>query len=389
MTRGSVLVIDAGSSRLRCHLFDCEARTVALSAVEWTYLEEPDAPSTAKAFDPRRIWEACCRAVRRCVADAPPDVRPVGCVAVTSQRQAVVFLDAAGHEIYAGPNMDLRAVFEGAALDDGHRERVYRVTGHLPSFFFTPAKLHWFRQHRPDAYGKITTVLTLADWLAWRLTGIAANEVTLAGEAGLLDIGSRQWCNGLLTDLDLPVRTNPLVNSGEVVGEITADAARLTGLDRGVAVTVAGADTQCGLLGMGVSSPGQIGVVAGWSAPVQMVTARPAYSPELRTWVGCHLPDDCWVAESSAGNVGNAYQWLADTLYGDRNDPFADMGSDASAAGLGANGAVSIMGHGAMDMGSVGMTYGGLMFPVPMTTATGSVERKHLARAAVESFAYA
>ncbi|MCI0812247.1 MAG: hypothetical protein J4N27_00005, partial [Chloroflexi bacterium] len=65
MTRGSVLVIDAGSSRLRCHLFDCEARTVALSAVEWTYLEEPDAPSTAKAFDPRRIWEACCRAVRR------------------------------------------------------------------------------------------------------------------------------------------------------------------------------------------------------------------------------------------------------------------------------------------------------------------------------------
>ena len=65
----------------------------------------------------------------------------IAAVAATSQRQAVVFLDSDGHELYAGPNLDLRAVFEGAAIDDELRDRVYRTTGHLPSFFFTAAKL--------------------------------------------------------------------------------------------------------------------------------------------------------------------------------------------------------------------------------------------------------
>lgn len=389
MIKGPVLVIDAGSSRLRCHIFDGEGTIVASSATEWAYLEEPDAPSMARSFDPQQLWDGICLAIRQCAADAPTSLGVVSCIAVTSQRQGVVFLDAAGNEIYAGPNMDLRAVFEGAAIDEEFREHVYGVTGHLPSFFFTPAKLRWFQQKRPKSYGRIATVLTLADWLAWRLTGVVANEVTLAGEAGLLDIGSRQWCNGLLRELELPERTGPLVKSGDVAGNVSGHAASATGLAVGVPVTIAGADTQCGLLGMGVAETGHVGIVAGWSAPVQMVTAQPKLSPEMRTWAGCHVLDDGWVAESSAGDTGNAYQWLADTVYGDRSDPFADMAIDASFSGSGANGAVAFMGYGAMDMGSVGMTYGGLMFPVPLNAATGKIQRKDLARAALESTAYA
>lgn len=389
MNGDTVLVVDAGTSRLRCHVFDREGRLVASSAMEWTYLEELDAPSMARAFDPQWLWEACCRAIGQSLADSPPGAEGIACVAVTSQRQGVVFLDAAGNEIYAGPNLDLRAVFEGAAMDETHRESIYRVTGHLPSFLFTPAKLRWFQQQRPEAYGKIACVLTLADWLAWRLTGVIASEVTLAGEVGLLDVANRQWCNGLLDDLGLPNQTSPLVSPGEVVGRVSGDAVRRTGLGEGIPVTIAGADSQCGLLGMGVADVGKIGVVAGWSAPVQMVTAQPAYSDEMRTWVGCHLLDGRWVAESSAGDAGNGYQWLADTVYGDRKAPFADMDKDASAGSPGAGGAVSMMGNGAMDMGSVGMRHGGLMFPVPLTAATGIIGRKHLARAALESIAYA
>lgn len=390
MTGESVLVIDAGASRLRCHVFDGNGHIVSSSDAVWEYIEEPDAPQMAKAFDPQWLWQACCNAVNRCMADGSSEVgAAVSCVSVTSQRQSVVFLDAGGNEIYAGPNMDLRGVFEGAAIDDEYRDRVYKTTGHLPSFFFTPAKLLWFRQQQPADYARIATVLSLADWLAWRLTGVLANETTLAGEAGLLEIGSRRWCNEFLGTIGLPEQTNLLTKSGEIIGETSAYAAQQTVLRRGLPVTVAGPDTQCGLLGMGVVDTGQVGVVSGWSAPVQMVTAQPVFSDQMRTWVGCHLIKDRWVVESSAGATGNAYQWMADTLYGDSENPFSKMASDASRVCPGSNGALSMMGNSAMDMSSLRMTYGGIMFPVPMTSATGNINRGHLARAALESTAYA
>ena len=389
MSDGPVLVIDAGSSRLRCYLFDSEGSIVSTTAAEWPYLDEPDASSMAKAFDPRLLWHAIAKAIKQCVDDAPAYVGAVACVTVTSQRQAVVFVDSEGEEIYAGPNMDLRAVFEGAAIDESHREQVYAVTGHLPSFLFTPAKMRWFQKQRPDAYAKIANVLTLADWIAWRLTGVFTNEITLAGEAGLLDIDGRHWCNQLLGELDLLEHANRLANAADIIGHVKSEVALDLNFKKKVPVTIAGADSQCGLLGMGVAQPGHIGIVAGWSAPVQLVTARPTFSQQGRTWVGCHLLTDLWVAESSAGATGSAYQWLADTIYRDAKDPFAEMSIEAAEAEPGSNGALSMMGNGGMNMNALGMTYGGIMFPVPLTSATGGVDRRHLIRAALESTAYA
>ena len=389
MSDGPVLVIDAGSSRLRCYLFEKEGSIVSRSSSEWPYLDDPDASSMAKAFDTQLLWQAIAKAIKQSTDDAPAHVAAVTCVAVSSQRQSVVFIDSEGGEIYAGPNMDLRAVFEGATIDESYREQVYAVTGHVPSFLFTPAKMRWFQKQRPDAYAKIANVLTLADWIAWRLTGVLANEITLAGEAGLLDISGRNWCNGLLGELDLLEQASRIANAADVIGHVKPEIALQLGLEQDVPVTIAGADSQCGLLGMGVVQPGHIGIVAGWSAPVQMVTARPIFSPQGRTWVGCHLLSDLWVAESSAGATGSAYQWLADTLYSDAKDQFAQMSSDAADAELGANGVLSLMGNRAMNMSALGMTYGGIMFPVPMTSATGGVYRRHLIRAALESTAYA
>ncbi len=115
----------------------------------------------------------------------------------------MVFLDEAGAEVYAGPNTDLRAVFDGASIDDQLGDRVYSTTGHLPSFLFAPAKARWLREHRPDDFSRITSTVTLADWLALKLTGRLASEPALAGEAGLLDISSRTWCSALLSELDM------------------------------------------------------------------------------------------------------------------------------------------------------------------------------------------
>ena len=75
-------------------------------------------------------------------------------------------------------------------------------------------------------------------------------------------------------------------------------------------MVLAGADTQCALVGMGAIEPGSAGIPAGWSAPVQLVMSRPIVDPEKRTWTGVHVVPDRWILESNAGETGRAWDWI-------------------------------------------------------------------------------
>ena len=386
MSSRHILVLDAGSSGPRCIVFDDDARAVGCRSGEWSYFNEDDVPVLSRAFDPSALWRDVCRLISDTLAAARISPGQVAAVAVTSQRQATVFLDKDSREVYAGPNTDLRAVFEGGAIDEDMREAVYNTTGHLPSLLLAPAKLRWFQTHRPNAYDRIASAVSLADWAVWRLTGFLVAEPTLAAELGLLDIRSREWCTALLDEMGLRGNTIPLVEAGTVVGKVTAAASKETGLAQGTPIAVAGADTQCGLLGMGVAERHQVGVVAGWSAPLQMVTPEPVLSPEARTWAGCFL-DDQSVLESSCGDVGASYRWLGRALFTGPDDRFDEMDKIAGAAPLGCEEAIAFLGPSRMDVANVGMQMGGLMFPVPLTFS--DLDRAHLVRASLEAAAYA
>ena len=388
MAEHCIGVIDAGSSRARFTLMDRDGHAFTTGEMEWAYKQVDDASPYAREFDPAETWSGICDLVRKTLSKAAIKPQDVAAITVTGQRQAVAFLDEDGDALYVGPNLDLRAVFEGAAIDDQMGDQVYSTTGHSPSFLFAPAKARWLQEHRPGDFSRITSTVTLVDWLCLKLSGQLASEPALACEAGLLDVSSRHWCSTLLSELGIPNNYHvPLLSPGAVLGEVLHSAAALTGLRAGTPVAIAGPDTQCGLLGMGLVTPGQVGVVAGWSAPVQMVTNTPVVSGNSEIWAGCHLLDDTWTVESGTGDAGNSYAWLVETLWGDAAGAFNHAEAAANAVSRGAEGALAYLGVSPAGMGQVGMTLGGLAFPVPITFFRPS--KGHMARAALEAMAYA
>ena len=381
MADGAVVVVDAGSSAARCLVFDEAGRVAGSSAGAWRYAKPAGAPALAREFDLAALWADLCSLVRPALQDAGTEPSRIAAVAVTGQRQAVVFLDDAGRELYAGPNLDLRAVFEGAQLDDENA-----ATGRRPSMLFAHAKLRWFRDHRPRAYAKIASVLTLPDWVAWKLTGELAADPSLAVEAGLLDVRTGAWRAQPFDEAGVDPEGVRLLSPGEFAGTVRADAARETGLAEGVPVCVAGPDTQCGLLGMGVADADEVGIVAGWSVPLQMVTEAPAPVSEGDAWTGLFLEDGKGVLECNAGDLGNQQRWLAEMLFGSAEKGLEAMNALAAAAPPGAHGTTALFGHPRMDPANPGMRTGGLLFPAPVTFS--EIGRGHLARAQMESAAF-
>ena len=384
MVEGNVLVIDAGSSLIRCHLVDSQSRIVYSDSRSWTYLEEPDASEFARAFDHEMCWQSVEEAIRVCVNALPDGSRSISAIAVTSQRQSLVFLDEKGEVIYAGPNMDLRAIFEGFALDSEHGHLISAATGDRPAFMTAPGKLAWFKGHRPEAYTRIAYVLTLADWITFKLTGNLGCERILGSESGLISIEPNDVSPHLFRTLDLNCPIPPVHDALSVRGTVSKPELGITWF---APVVNAGPDTQCGLVGMGIVEHASAGIMAGWSATVQMLTSEPGDTPGMVTWSGYFQIPELRIVESNAGDMGNSLRWLAELLFQDRSDPYSSMNEAARGVSVGSEGVSAFLGPQAMDSSSLSMKLGGITFPVPLSL--GGPTKGQIARSTLESFAYA
>ena len=382
------LAIDVGTGTLKAAAAAAGGRLLSVAAAPAPYRPADASGSLSRDFDVDALWPAIVGVARRALHDAGVSNDSVAAVGVTSQRQGIGALDVEGRELFLGPNMDLRALFDGMAFDEAHAGAVYRLTGHLPSFLLAPLKLRWRQRNEPAVYERIASVLTIGDWVGYRLTGEAALQETLAAEAGLLDVASGARAEELFEALG--VRTDfipPVTGRLDRLGGLSEAASAQLGLPPGVPVVVAGPDTQCGLLAMGVTSPGDTGVVAGWSVTTQRVTAAPMPDAARRTWAGRHVLPQRWVAESNAGDGGNAYRWLLELLVGAEDGGFERMEALMAEAPPGADGAVALIGPAPLDLSRPRLHPGGLLFPVPVTFS--GIDRARLARAALENVVFA
>lgn len=388
--REGILALDAGTSGARCLVLRPGTGAVTVARQEWCYQTPSEIAPLGKSFDPDAFWSILCQLTRRALDDAGLSGRDIAAVGVTSQRQGLVVIDGEGRPLYAGPNQDARALAQGLAIDGRLGERVYDSTGKLPSVIMAPARLQWLRAHDEAGFQQASAVLTIGDWLAYRLTGEARAERSLSGACGLLDITTGRRDETLLADLEVPSRLlPPLVPPLHIVGEVTSGAADDSGLAPGTPVVIAGADTQCGLAGMGIDQPGEAGIVSGWSCPLQQVTAEARLDPARRTWTGLHVLPNRWVVESSAADAGRMWRWWCEMLLGSGDAALEDAATLAAQAAPAIDHVIALLGPGAMNAAAMGLHLGGVLMTTPVGMGMGAVGRAELLRAALENIAYA
>ena len=389
--RDSVLVLDLGSSRLRCAVVPLEGARGS----EWRGepAEAASAPypamsaragALAQAFNPRLLRERLLRVLAQGAQAAGP--RSVRAVAVTAQRGAACFLDARLNTLSASPNTDVRAVFQGSAIDEAHRAEIHRTTGRLPSLLFVPAKLAWLRENRPRIAERAAKAAGLDAWAALQLTGALAETAGGLAEMGLLDVASGAPAVALMRRLGVsPEILPPIIPRGAAVGRLTPEAADATGLPRTVAVHLAGPDAQAAALGCGAVEPGAAAVCAGWSAPAQVATAAPAFDLQRRTWTTLHSLPGVWAVEANPGDAGRTLDAVR-RLVAPRASAarFAAMAAQAPAD---APPIAAFLGPRALDLSNPGMTMGGFLLPAPVTQE--GLDAPAFARAAFENAAFA
>lgn len=307
-----LLGIDNGSTVSKAAIFNLQGKELAVSS-RVVDIDYPKPGWTERNM--ASIWSSTADAIREVIADARVNPGEIMGIGVTGHGNGIYFLDKHGEPLRPGiASLDSRA---SKIVDDwneqGLHARVFPIT--LQAFW--PAQpnalLAWFKQNQPDVYQKIGTAFLIKDYIKYCLTGDISTDFTDMMGTSLMDVTRRAYSVDLLEMYGIPEILKALprpAESFELVGTVSADAAKLTGLKAGTPVVGGLYDIDGSALGAGVVNPGQACIVAGTWSINDIITSKALVDPKILMTRGYTIPG-LWISiEASATSTANL-AWFA------------------------------------------------------------------------------
>ena len=251
-------------------------------------------------------------------------------------------------------------------------------------------KLLWFKEKAAPLYKKVAKIMNLHDWWVYTLSGACITDKSSASTTGLFEIRNSRWWEDLLGAFGLDSSLLPTVGeSGHVAGDLSEEFRSTLGLGR-TEVVLAGPDPQCGILGTGCISPGDLGVVAGATSPCQeVVDALPATLGK-KMLVGLHVIPGRFVVESNAGPSGLLYDWAVRLYAGVGEDAYRRAEELVLGTGREPTGVFSMLGGQVMNLEKMRTSKPAvIVFPSPIMGGLGSADAGYFLKAVIEELCYA
>jgi sugar (pentulose or hexulose) kinase len=391
-----VAAIDAGTTGVRCMIFDMNGKSLGVGRESWDYTT-PVGLEIAKEFDPLHFWQLICSVTKKAIKGSGVKASDISAVAATSQRHGIVFLDKDGREVHGGPNIDARGAMTQYIIEESLGEKYHEITGCWPPLMFSPARLSWFEEEEPEIFQSIAHILPLNDWITYRLGNIFVTDSSAGSATGFMDIKTGKWSNEVTEIVGVDIDILPEIHTtGTVVGEVTAEASKACGLAKGLPIVQGGADTHCALLASEAQT-GEIVVVAGSTAPVMMIIDDLYCDPAQKIWTGCHVLSGKWVLESNATLTGAYLEWVVKFLCERSKDPEDCRRNtlnhlDEILAGIppGSNETFVALGPSIMDCQQItDIKQAKMVFPQPALPQVIPLDAARMIHAVLENIAYA
>ena len=233
--------------------------------------------------------------------------------------------------------LDLRCSPDVEGLDAELGDELVRTAGCPPMVNHAP-KLRWRRRECPDEFEATAAFVVPSGYVAGRFADLRGDEAfidwTYLHFTGLADTERGEWSESLAAGVGVPLEKLPrIVDPASVIGRVSGQAARDSGLRAGTPVAAGLGDTAAGVLGAGVVRPGQLLDVAGTAAVLGASTDERRPDSEHRTLIVMRgaVPGQ-WVSLAYLSG-GPLLDWFAGHVAGDDEDAEVDYDALGSLVG--------------------------------------------------------
>jgi xylulokinase len=331
-----LLGVDIGTTSTKAVVIDTEGHLLADASRPAT-LQSPHAAWAEE--EPEEWWSNFCALVPECLHRAGISAGRIAGVAVSGMVPAVVLVDADGYPVRPSIQQnDARAVAE---IEEQRRMTdagdILLRTGSAITQQSVGPKLCWLWRHEPETVRRAVRVMGSYDYIAHRLTGTFSIERNWALESGLFDRTRSDWDDDLLRLA--AIDRNWLARASlpsDVVGRMTPEAARLSGLIAGTPVAAGSADHVASAFSAGLLEEGDLLVKLGGAGDILYCSALPTTDPRL--FLDYHLVPGKFLINGCMAASGSLVRWYRDEFAA--GVEYAVLDGEASALEAGSGGLV-------------------------------------------------
>lgn len=306
-----ILAHDLGTTGNKAVLVD-ESGQVADTAFA-SYRTAHPAPLAAEQ-KPADWWRAVVRCTRILLQKDEGRRSRLVAVGFSGHMNGVVLVDEAGAPVrLALIHADIRArqQCERLRLSMGE-ERYYTITGNRIAPFYSLPKLMMVMERERELVQRARWMLQCKDYCVGRLTdrwGIT--DPSDASLSGIYDVNRLRWSEEVIGASGIPARLLPeVVPSTEVVGRVSREAARVTGLPEGLPVVLGAGDGACATVGAGVVETGESYTYVGGTAWTSCLRERSIPDPYMRLTTLMAAQPHRRVQFGTVQSAGSAWDWF-------------------------------------------------------------------------------
>lgn len=151
------------------------------------------------------------------------------------------------------------------------KDKLTEYCGNIAFAGFTAPKVLWVKKNEPDNFAKIAKIMLPKDYLAYKLSGVFATDVSDASGTLYFDVKNRCWSKEMCDICSIKPEWLPKVfESYDKIGNILPELASELGIPTDVVIAAGAGDNAAAAIGMGVYGGGGCNISLGTSGTVFM-----------------------------------------------------------------------------------------------------------------------
>ena len=307
-----IIAIDIGTQSTRASVINQDGTILIIEQIKHDIVRP--LPNWAQQ-NPDSWWNETCHAIREVLKKANVNLSAIAVVATCGQMHGPVGIDEDGNTTTPWVQLwcDKRCNEQCQdLLAKNDQNELQKITGNPVYPSWQGIKVRWHKEHEPDSYNRTRWFLVPKDFINYRLTGVAAADPSEASCSYLYDWHTEDYSQELadIVGVDLK-KFAPIYRSQDIIGEVTEEAARQTGLPIGIPVVAGGGDFPVSMLGFGIVGEGITADVTGTSTLVAAHTVKPLLNPVIQN---CRHVVEGWIPFTILDCGGLSMKWCKDLV---------------------------------------------------------------------------
>ncbi|CAG1001049.1 xylulokinase [Anaerolineales bacterium] len=321
-----ILAHDTGTGGNKAVLCDLQGK-VLYSAYESYGISYPQ-PEWVEQ-DPDELWRVVAATSRKVIQESGIDPVDIIGVGVSAQMWNTLPVDEKGKPLTPMLSwLDLRSIKQADRVTLGDMPSfLFEHTGNIPTAKDSIPKILWLKEERPDIWNRTAYLLDCKEYILFKLTGKIAIDWVGASVYFLFNPYTKKWSQEVCKELGIPLeKLPPAYPCTEVIGEITEEAAKETGLKAGTPVVICAGDVAVAQSGAAANQEGKVHLCIGTATWIGVSTSTFLNDPIKPFWGLNHIDPKKYIIAGEMETGGGALMWFRDAFCQEEKRLAAEQG---------------------------------------------------------------